>query len=31
MVGGFTDWADQKKIVIIKKDKGMEKRIKVNY
>jgi polysaccharide export outer membrane protein len=31
MVGGFTDWADKKKIVIARKEKGMEKRIKVNY
>jgi len=31
MAGGFTDWADQKKILIIRKEKGAEKRIKVNY
>ncbi len=31
MVGGFTDWADKKKIVITRKEKGAEKRIKVNY
>jgi polysaccharide export outer membrane protein len=31
MVGGFTDWADKKKIVIVRKEKGAEKRIKVNY
>ena len=31
MVGGFTDWADKKKIVITRKEKGTEKRIKVNY
>ena len=31
MVGGFTDWADKKKILIIRKEKGTEKRIKVNY
>ena len=31
MVGGFTDWANQKKILIIRKEKGTEKRIKVNY
>ena len=31
MVGGFTDWADQKKILIIRKEKGSEKRIKANY
>jgi polysaccharide export outer membrane protein len=31
MAGGFTDWADQKKILIIRKEKGVEKRIKINY
>jgi polysaccharide export outer membrane protein len=31
MVGGFTDWADKKKILIIRKEKGAEKRMKVNY
>jgi polysaccharide export outer membrane protein len=31
MVGGFTDWADQKKILIIRKEKGAEKRITANY
>lgn len=31
IAGGFTEWADQKKITIIRKDKGKEKRIKVNY
>jgi len=31
MVGGFTDWADQKKILIIRKEKGKDKRITVNY
>jgi polysaccharide export outer membrane protein len=31
MVGGFTDWADQKKILIIRKENGVEKRIKANY
>jgi polysaccharide biosynthesis/export protein len=31
MVGGFTDWADQKKILVIRKEKGVEKRIKANY
>jgi polysaccharide export outer membrane protein len=31
MVGGFTEWADQKRILIITKDKGAEKRITVNY
>ena len=31
MVGGFTEWANQKKILIIRKEKGMEKRITANY
>ena len=31
MVGGFTEWADQKKIMIIRKEDGKEKRIIVNY
>jgi len=31
MAGGFTDWANQKKIVIIRKENGREKRITVNY
>jgi polysaccharide export outer membrane protein len=31
MVEGFTDWADQKKILIIRKEKGAEKRITANY
>jgi polysaccharide export outer membrane protein len=31
MAGGFTDWANQKKILIIRKDDGREKRITVNY
>ena len=31
MIGGFTDWADKKKILIIRKEKDAEKRIKVNY
>jgi polysaccharide biosynthesis/export protein len=31
MVGGFTDWANQKKILIIRKENGKEKRITVNY
>ena len=30
-VGGFTEWANQKKILIITKEKGVEKRITVNY
>jgi polysaccharide export outer membrane protein len=31
MAGGFTDWADQKKILVIRKENGQEKRVKVNY
>jgi polysaccharide export outer membrane protein len=31
MVGGFTDWANQKKIIIIRKENGKEKRFTVNY
>ncbi len=31
MVGGFTEWANQKKILIIRKEDGKEKRFVVNY
>lgn len=31
MAGGFTEWANQKKILIISRDKGVEKRTTVNY
>ena len=31
MVGGFTEWAKQKKILVIRKENGEEKRITVNY
>ena len=31
MAGGFTDWANQKKILIIRKEGGKEKRFTVNY
>jgi polysaccharide export outer membrane protein len=31
MAGGFTDWANQKKILIIRREGGQEKRITVNY
>ena len=31
MVGGFTDWAKQSKIIIIRKENGKEKRFTVNY
>jgi len=31
MAGGFTEWADQKKVLIIRKESGKDKRIVVNY
>ena len=31
MAGGFTEWANQKKIMIIRKEAGKEKRMRVNY
>ena len=31
IAGGFTEWANQKKILIIRKENGKEKRIIVNY
>jgi len=31
MAGGFTDWANQKKILVIRNENGREKRIAVNY
>lgn len=31
MAGGFTDWANQKKILILRKEDGKEKRITANY
>jgi len=31
MVGGFTEWANQKKILIIRRENGKEKRMIVNY
>ena len=31
MAGGFTDWANQKKILIIRNENGKEKRFTVNY
>jgi polysaccharide export outer membrane protein len=31
MVGGFTDWANQSKIIIIRKEEGKERRFTVNY
>lgn len=30
MVGGFTEWANQKKVLILRKENGKEKRITVN-
>jgi polysaccharide export outer membrane protein len=31
IAGGFTDWANQKKILIIRREGGREKRITINY
>jgi polysaccharide export outer membrane protein len=31
MVGGFTEWANKKKILIITREKDADKRITVNY
>jgi len=31
MVGGFTEWADQKKILILRKEKDANKRLIANY
>ncbi len=31
MAGGFTEWANQKKILVVRKEDGREKRITVNY
>ena len=31
MAGGFTEWADQKKVLIIRKEGEKDKRIVVNY
>jgi polysaccharide export outer membrane protein len=31
MVGGFTDWANEKKVLVIRKEGGQEKRITINY
>lgn len=31
MAGGFTEWANQKKILLIRKEGGKEKRITINY
>jgi polysaccharide export outer membrane protein len=31
MAGGLTEWANQKKIIIIRKENGKEKRFTINY
>jgi polysaccharide export outer membrane protein len=31
MVGGFTEWANEKKVLVIRKEGGQEKRITINY
>jgi len=31
MAGGFTDWANEKKILVIRKEGGQEKRIVINH
>jgi polysaccharide export outer membrane protein len=31
LVGGFSDWANQSKIIIIRKENGKEKRFTINY
>ncbi len=31
MAGGFTEWANQRKILLIRKEGGQEKRITINY
>lgn len=31
MAGGFTDWANQRKILLIRKEKGQESRITINF
>jgi polysaccharide export outer membrane protein len=31
MAGGFTEWANQKKILVIRKEEGKEMRITINY
>jgi polysaccharide export outer membrane protein len=31
MAGGITEWANQKKIILIRKENGKEKRITINY
>jgi len=31
MVGGFTEWANQRKILLVRKEQGQEKRFTINY
>jgi len=31
LAGGFTEWANPKKILVVRKEEGREKRMKVNY
>jgi polysaccharide export outer membrane protein len=31
VAGGFAEWANPKKILVVRKEDGREKRIKVNY
>ncbi len=31
LVGGFTEWANKRKILIITREKGAEKRMTANY
>jgi polysaccharide biosynthesis/export protein len=31
LAGGFTDWANPRKILVVRKEDGREKRLKVNY
>jgi polysaccharide export outer membrane protein len=31
MAGGFTEWANEKKILVIRKENGNEKRMTLNY
>jgi polysaccharide export outer membrane protein len=31
LAGGFTDWANPKKIMVVRKEEGREKRIMINY
>jgi polysaccharide export outer membrane protein len=31
MAGGFTEWANQRKILLIRREKGQESRMTINY